>query len=148
MSLFKSFFYPVYDVTTTPERVPEFSVIAALPAHRGKNLAYTPLSAFRQEKVYPALEPFRSLNPRFDLFSRAVLAAKLTAGWDVTFVDASRYRIEAVVAKPPFYDADVVIEVREETNGSSLHMRSLSRHGRRDYGANFRRIQDFRAMLK
>lgn len=139
MSFFKGFLYPIHDVTTSPTL--EFSAIASL--HPGKSLTYTETSAYRQAKVHPDLEPLHSAHPPHELFSQAVLAAKLVSQWDLVFINASCFQLEAVVGKRPFFQADIVLEVRKSGAGSCLHMRSRSRHGLRDLGANAKRIRDF-----
>jgi len=131
------------DITTTPEAAPQFSRIANRPA-------YNPQLATRQKMLYPVLQPLHSPLAPHDLFAKAVDAAKRQSQWEIIFLDATHYRIEATAATPllKFRD-DVVIEVRAEgAGGSSLHMRSRSRLGRNDFSANYKRIQGFLDLLK
>lgn len=138
------------DFTTTPSDPPRFEAIAALPENAGRDLDY-PYS--RNET--PALGPLAVPGPEPD--ARAVLArvrqaAQSMAGWRIVAVDPERLRIEAVATTPLLrFKDDIVIEIRATAAASEpaavaplqVHMRSKSRLGRSDFGANRKRVALF-----
>jgi uncharacterized protein (DUF1499 family) len=70
-------------------------------------------------------------------------------GWVVTGVDRGRLRLEAVVTTRVFrFQDQVAIEVRAAEGGSQVHMRSRSRVGKSDLGANASRIRRFMERLE
>ncbi len=78
---------------------------------------------------------------------RALVAAR---GWRVAAEDAAARRVQAVaVTRRLRFRDDVVIEVRPRPGGGSVvAMRSKSRVGKGDLGANARRIRAFLADLR
>lgn len=139
---------PINDISTTPDDPPRFQAVRDLPAHKGRELSYPRGNADKQRKLYPDLQPLKSSLSAAELFSRAVSAAKMQEGWETIFMSASQYRLEAVATtKMLRFRDDLVIEVRPEMQGSSLHMRSRSRLGRNDFGANAKRIRAFLSSL-
>lgn len=136
--------YPINDITTTPERPPAFIEIAKLEENKGRDYTYTSDLPAKQKKLYPDLAPVVSAQSPSRWFARVVETAKKQPGWKIVNVDEASFRLElvAVTSLLKFAD-DVVVEVRPEKNGSSLHMRSKSRLGKSDLGANFKRISEF-----
>lgn len=124
--------YPINDITTTPAAPPRLGW--PYPEEKFAALQY---------RLYPSLVPWKSsLSPK-DLFARAEELARAQAGWQV--VEAEGLYLHAVVTTPLLrFKDDVAIDVRAESPaGSSLHMRSRSRLGRSDFGANYKRIRAF-----
>lgn len=77
-------------------------------------------------------------------FMRALAIAKKQGDWEITRVDEKAMRIEGVATSRLFrFKDDFTIRVRPHGNGSVLDMRSRSRKGKSDYGANGRRIRRF-----
>jgi uncharacterized protein (DUF1499 family) len=65
---------------------------------------------------------------------------------DVDFTDG---RLEAISVSRVFrFIDDVVVRVRPEGSGSRIDMRSKSRVGKGDLGANAARIEDFMLALR
>jgi len=65
-------------------------------------------------------------------------------GWEIVASDASAGRIEATATTAWFgFKDDVVVRVRPEAAGSRIDVRSVSRVGRSDVGANAARIRAF-----
>jgi uncharacterized protein (DUF1499 family) len=81
-------------------------------------------------------------------FARAKAVAERTPGWNVTNADSESGRIEATATSKLFHFVDdVVIRVRPDGAGSRVDLRSRSRVGQSDLGANAARIRAFEAEL-
>ena len=81
----------------------------------------------------------------FDLADRA--ARKM--GWDIVALVPEQGRIEATASTLLFgFKDDVVIRITPEAGGSRVDMRSVSRVGGSDIGANARRIRAFMKELQ
>ena len=80
----------------------------------------------------------------------AALAETRARGWQIVQQDSESWRIEAVAATPVWgFRDDVVIMLRAPGGGpTELHLRSSSRTGRGDLGANTRRIIDLRRAIE
>ena len=137
--------YPVInDVTTTPEDPPRFRKIAALPAHKGRDLSYPAHFSDPQRAAYPDLAPSGLQEPPEKAFPKVEAAARSMAGWEIVSADPSSGVLEAVaLTRLLRFRDDVVIELRASGAGSAVHMRSRSRLGRSDFGANAARIRAF-----
>ena len=135
---------PINDVTTTPDNPPKFFVPgrsragdqlgrAARAAHSGfyAHLRTLPLSA----------------EPATVLAAAESLAREL---WHEVVIDHTGMRLQAVaITRLLRFRDDVVLELRATRAGScEVHMRSKSRLGRGDLGANARRIEDFLDRLR
>lgn len=123
----------INDVTTDTEKPPQFSQAKAYESH----------FAELQRIGYPELRPLELAVPPDQAFARARSAAQ-SLGWEIVAADPDAGRLEAVATTRWFgFKDDVVVRVTGVSNGSRVDMRSKSRVGRSDLGANARRIQDF-----
>jgi hypothetical protein len=133
MSL-KGLFHPINDVTTSFDPVPELKSGTAYPLR------------FRavQNDLYPDLKAFTSRLEPEALYVVALETARAQSNWEITDSDSAKRRIHAVARTPLMRFADdVTIEVRDGDGGATLHMRSRSRLGRNDFGANANRIRAY-----
>lgn len=137
---------PIHDITTDTERPPEFVAILPLRAAAPNPATYGgPAVAAQQRSAYPDIEPLRLGLPPGDGFARALAAAR-ESGWEIVAADSAAGRIEATATTGWFgFKDDVVIRVTPEGGGSRVDVRSVSRVGMSDVGANAKRI---RAYLK
>ena len=130
--------YPnINDVTTTPDDAPVF-----------KKLARKDPDVFKQ-RVKPlfgdALEPQTFEEDPDELFLRVEKAAQ-DLDWRLERVDRESRTLEAVDITPKLrFRDDVIVVVTEE---SVVHVRSRSRLGRKDFGANETRIRKFQKRLE
>ena len=86
-------------------------------------------------------------TPPAETLQRAIDAAR-SLGWEVTASDAPSGRIEAIATTSWWgFKDDVVIRVRPEGTGSRVDVRSVSRVGVSDLGANAKRVREFLAKL-
>jgi uncharacterized protein (DUF1499 family) len=96
---------------------------------------------------YPDLKPQRFEQSAERVFAAALATAK-DMGFEVTAQAPERGEIGAVATTPVFrFKDDVTIRVVREGNASVVTVRSHSRIGKGDLGANARRIRDFQAAL-
>ena len=138
--LILSLLSPINDITTSFNPVVQFV----------KPLTYQESFKEVQLKLYPDLKPLEVNVPAALVFETAVSLAKQEPQWEVTIVDPQKLHLEAVAttALLKFKD-DLVIEVKSLSDGKSqIQMRSRSRVGRSDLGANAKRIQSFFDKIK
>lgn len=123
----------INDISTDTQRPPQFLPPHEYPAH----------FAELQQIGYPGLRPLEMALPPRQAFALAAEKVK-GHGWQITALDESAGRIEAIVTTRWFgFKDDVAIRIAASGSGSRLDMRSRSRVGRSDAGANAHRIQDF-----
>ncbi len=135
---------PIHDITTDTVTPPPFVDIAPLRADAPNPVDYEgEVIAEQQRDAYPDLQTIAlSLSPA-DAFERASAAAH-AQGWDIVAEAPSDGRIEASDTTFWFgFIDDVVIRIAPSNGGSKLDIRSKSRVGRSDVGANAARIRAF-----
>jgi hypothetical protein len=129
---------PINDVTTTPDAPPRFR------ADPPGDVAYPEQFEPLQRRAYPDLAPSALPDSGSAAFARALGAARDMPRWRVVFENDSLGVLQAEARTPFFgFQDDVVVEVRREKDGSSIHVRSRSRVGRSDLGMNARRIRAY-----
>lgn len=101
----------------------------------------------RRNHRFPELElPCYTLPPA-PLFSR-VERAVMILGWEVMEVDTKHYRLHAVAVTPLLkFKDDIEIQLLSAPCGTELHIRSTSRVGQGDLGANTRHILNLMDVL-
>ena len=142
--------YPaINDITTDTNNPPEFVAAALIPANRGRDLSYNKAIAERQHSSYATLEPLRIPMDTGRAFKQVADVAASMPGWEVTSVRPETHTLEGVATTKLFhFHDDFIIQVRPNTPAASLvEMRSKSRDGQGDVGANYKRIQAFFAQL-
>jgi len=86
--------------------------------------------------------------PQHQAFAKAQEAAQ-AMGWEIVKSDAKSGRIDAVATTFWFgFKDDVVVQVAAEGQGSRIEVRSKSRVGKGDSGANAKRIGAYFERLK
>lgn len=135
---------PIHDVSTDTQDPPRFEVILKLRADAPNPAEYGgPLVARQQAEAYPDLKPLTLPLPKEQAFAQALGAAG-ELGWQIESADRDAGRLEATATTRWFgFKDDVVVRVREEGTGSRVDVRSVSRVGKGDAGANARRIRRF-----
>ena len=135
---------PIHDITTDTERPPQFVAILPLRAAAPNPAAYGGADVARaQIGAYPDLRTRRMGAAPADAFERAQQAAR-DMGWEVVAADAAAGRLEATDTTFWFgFKDDVVIRVEADGAGSRVDVRSVSRVGVGDVGANARRIRAY-----
>ena len=139
---------PIHDISTDVFDVPAFVALAAERARSANGAAYGgPQVAAQQQKAYPDIKSLILKAPPATVVQRAIDAAR-ASGWEIVASDAPTGRIEATDTTRWFgFKDDIVVRVRPEGAGSRVDVRSVSRVGQSDIGANAKRIREFLARL-
>jgi uncharacterized protein (DUF1499 family) len=140
----------INDITTDREKPPEFVRAPSLPGNEGRDMRY-PGESFASQQMagYPDLKPLQLKDAPAAAFERVERTAREIPHWEVTRSDPSALALEGVATSQLFrFKDDFVIEVRAVDGGSVVQMRSKSRDGRGDVGANAARIEMFFAKLR
>jgi len=139
---------PIHDITTDTANPPAFVALAPMRKAAPNGLDYEGAKVAEQQKqAYPDVTTMHSALPPAELFARA---AKIAAdsGWQVVDSMPQEGRLEATATTRMFgFKDDIVVRVRASQNGSDLDIRSMSRIGRSDVGANAARIRGFMEKL-
>lgn len=139
----------IHNITTDLQDPPVFVDSYALRTDKHNSLD-VPSSDVReqQQAYYSELAPLVLDLPVDQVYARAIAQCE-QFGWSVTAADAAQGRIEAVEQTLVFgFKDDVVIRITAQGQGSRVDMRSVSRIGRSDLGANAKRIKRFLTALK
>lgn len=140
----------INDITTDTTNPPQFVAAGSIAANQGRDMKYPgPSFAEQQRAGYPDLAPLQLAVSPDDGFKRVEAAAKQMPTWTITRTDAATHALEGVDTTRLFqFQDDFVIEVRPQDSGSLVQMRSKSRDGKGDIGANAARIKAFFEKLK
>ncbi len=135
---------PIHDISTDTKRPPEFVSILPLRANASNPAEYGGAEiAALQIGGYPDLQSHRMDAAPAQAFERAQAAAR-KLGWEIVSADPAAGRIEATDTTFWFgFKDDVVIRIEPDAAGSRVDVRSLSRVGGSDVGANAARIRAF-----
>ena len=135
---------PIHDITTDMTEPPAFVALAPVREKEPNGSRYGGDAVAAQQRAgYPDLKPLVSKSPPAEMHQRAIDAAR-SLGWDVAASEAASGRIEATDTTYWFgFKDDVVVRIRPEGGGSRIDVRSVSRVGQSDLGANAKRIRKF-----
>ncbi len=139
----------IHDITTDTANPPTFVALADARKAAPNGIEYKGLEiAGQQKQTYPNIAPFISALAPAQLFVKAESAAR-AAGWEIAAADVQAGRIEATATTLIYaFKDDIVIRIAAKDGGSQLDMRSMSRVGLSDVGANAKRIREFFVGLK
>lgn len=136
----------INDITTDAQQPPRFEKVAARRGEGANSVAYAGDSIYeKQAEAYPDIRPMvleRSSEEAFDLAREAVVRLN----WEIVDArkpeGASPGHIEAVARTLVMgYADDIVIRVAAISNEARIDVRSASRFGEHDFGANAKRIR-------
>jgi uncharacterized protein (DUF1499 family) len=139
----------IVDITTNFSDSPVFVHAPTLLPNQDRDMGYQrdklqPV----QSAYYGSIKPLHTSDPPAIAFEHVKIVASEMPGWTITYVDPRRMALEGVATSPIFhFKDDFVIEVRPAGTGSEIEMRSRSREGLGDFGANASRIRSFFAMF-
>ena len=134
----------IHDITTDTTDPPSF--VSAIPLRAAANAANPPgyggaEVAAQQQRAFPDIQPLVMTVPPQQAFDRA-LAQVRELGWEISGSAPAEGRIEAVDTTFFFgFKDDVVIRLRPTEGGTRMDVRSKSRVGVGDLGANAARIR-------
>jgi uncharacterized protein (DUF1499 family) len=143
---------PINDITTDPGDPPQFAALARDPANATTDMSY-PGEAFAnaQRAGYPDLAPIELSTSPGEAFEAARSAIE-SFGWEIAAADPASGTIEATDTSRIFrFVDDIAVRVRPQPDGARVgarvDVRSRSRVGRGDMGANAARIRRLRDAL-
>lgn len=132
------------DVSTDLEQMPKFVHAWTLPENKGADLGYP--EAFRAlvKQYYAEVAPLTTDRSTEEAFAAIQRLAKANSIWDITHIDTETLTLEGIETSPIFrWQDDFLIRVTQKEDQTRVDMRSRSRTGKSDLGANARRIQRF-----
>jgi len=142
---------PINDVATDLADPPALAHAATLPELTDRDLTFPAGNVEVVAAHYPELKPLHLKEPALQVHQRArAIAASKPFGWTIT-KEADNYGgFEAIAETRLFkWKDDVVVRIRPEGEGAcTVDVRSRSREGKGDLGANARRIRHFLEALQ
>lgn len=139
----------IHDITTDTMQPPPF--LAVLPLRAGAPNPADHAGAdviAKQRAAFPDIVPLQLNLPPDRAFDRALAAAR-AMGWELVASDPAGGRIEATDTTFWFgFKDDIVIRVLPQPAGSRVDVRSVSRAGVGDLGANAARIRGYLFVVK
>lgn len=143
---------PINDISTDLEEIPEFVHAGTLPENAGRDMTFPQkwVGIIRKAERYQDLAPAIVDRTAPAVFETALRQAQQENHWEVTYSNAETGIIEAVAVTPVLrFRDDIILRVRPEGEGRArVDMRSKSREGRSDLGANAKRIRAFLANVR
>jgi len=139
----------INDITTNPDDPPRFRAAQTDDANTGRDLSY-PGEAFAraQRSGYPDLAPIRVAGAPDEVYRRCLTVAQ-DLGWKLTVEDPATGVFEAIDVTSIFrFVDDIAVRVRAAGDGTVIDVRSKSRDGKGDLGANATRIRAFRDAIR
>ena len=136
--------YPeIHDITTDTEDPPVFDSGVYYRGDNANSIDIKPDVIEIQKASYPGISTIETKLSPGAAFQRASKVAE-SMGWEIYNSDPANGRIEASYTSFWFgFVDDIVIRVRATESGSEVDLRSVSRVGRSDLGANAARIEAF-----
>jgi uncharacterized protein (DUF1499 family) len=134
----------IHDISTDTADPPTFTVALQERGAESNTLEINQDVIRQQEEAYPDLNTLVSPLSTDEAYNRALQVAT-NLGWDIYHQDSNTGVIEAVDTTSIMrFKDDIVIRVRSSAQGTLLDLRSVSRVGEGDLGANAKRIRAFR----
>ena len=139
----------IHDITTDFVDPPAFEAILPLRADAPNPPEYEGEEIARQQReAYPDIQPLLTGTHPAITFEHALEATE-SLGWDIVAADPERGVIEATDTTFWFgFQDDVIIRILAEQDGSRVDVRSKSRVGLSDVGANAARVRRFMERLE
>jgi uncharacterized protein (DUF1499 family) len=129
----------LHDISTDLVNPPQFIAAQDLRAEHANSLEHTKDKAQAQNKLYPDIKSITNSLSQQENYRKALQAAK-HMGWYVHYLDPKLGHIEAVATTLWFgFKDDIVINAKNNL----VDLRSISRIGESDLGANANRINQF-----
>ncbi|MGB5950019.1 MAG: DUF1499 domain-containing protein [Parvibaculum sp.] len=140
----------IHDITTDLANPPQFDAVVILREDAPNSLdrSSPPDLAELQRKAYPDLETFIVREQPGKVYEAALETAK-EMGWRIDAASPEKGLIEATATTRLMgFRDDVAIRVSERDGAAAVDLRSVSRVGISDLGANAARIRAYLAALK
>ncbi|MEZ7819029.1 MAG: hypothetical protein ACI8RT_000184 [Candidatus Azotimanducaceae bacterium] len=134
----------IHNISTDTAEPPIFNKLVAIREAEDANpLAYdAAVLAEQQQAAYPEVKTLVSSQPTNVSFNQAMLVLQ-DLGLEIVNEDTAAGVIEATATTFWFgFKDDVVVRIRSTATGSIVDVRSVSRVGQSDLGANAKRIRE------
>jgi uncharacterized protein (DUF1499 family) len=133
----------INDITTDLDNPPEFTSSTVVPDYVGRNMNYPDEFKSVVRESYPDVTPLQVSSSRDETFARAIAIAE-EMGWEIVARSESRAAFDAQDVSSIFHFIDdIVVRVTATRSGARIDMRSKSRDGKSDLGANAARIHAY-----
>lgn len=138
----------IHDITTNTSEPPQFQAVLSHRSPTDNSAVYDPAIIPEQLAAYPDIKPiFAGASPA-EAFALAEKAAR-ALGWELVAVNPETGTIEATDRSLWFgLKNDIAIRVVKDGLVTRIDLRSASRVGTNDLGANANRIRRFAAVYK
>lgn len=139
----------IHDITTDTENPPVFEAVLGLRKNALNPVEYSGQdTALQQQRAYPDIVPLVVEDPPKKAYERALATAKKLC-WTIVSAEREKGIIESTDTTFWFgFKDDIVIRITPQGTGSRIDVRSLSRVGKSDVGANAKRIRTFLKRIK
>ncbi|MCW8127543.1 DUF1499 domain-containing protein [Microbulbifer halophilus] len=137
---------PISDISTDLDNPPPYRAALSLREKGDNSAEYAGEAVARQQRGTRMYNDIRPLLLAMPVERATGLAAEVARGlsWRIVALDPGAGHLEAVDRTPLLrLRDDVVVRVRSEGDGARVDVRSSSRVGRGDLGANAGRIREF-----
>ena len=140
-------FPPINDITTNLEDPPEFAPASRVPDYADFDMNYPADFIPIVREAYPELETIKVPLRAGRTYAKALETAR-NLGWEITDENRAGGSFDATDTTQIFrFVDDITVRVRGQSSGSGIDIRSRSRVGRGDLGANALRIQAYAEAL-
>ena len=133
----------INDITTNVDDPPSFASADAVPDFAELDMSYPEDFAPVVRSFYGNLQPIRLEHDAASAYEKAVATAQ-SLGWEIVNQDSAALTIDARETSLLFkFVDDIAIRVGADGEGAVIDVRSKSRVGKSDLGANAARIVEF-----
>jgi hypothetical protein len=135
--------HPINDITTDLDDPPVFAEPSEVTDFSGRDMSYPPDFVEIVRSLYADLRPVQDSRAPQDAYAHAISTAE-QLGWEIVHRDPQAGTINARETSIVFkFVDDIVVRIRPDGSGSVIDLRSKSRVGKSDLGANAERIRGF-----
>ena len=138
----------IHDISTDTANPPRFETVPTLRDPAANSLAIDAEVIALQEAAYPDLQTLYSAQSYPAVYAAAMDTAR-AMGWEIVRDDPNGGFIEAIArTRIMNFTDDIVLRIGTGAQGSRVDMRSASRVGISDLGANAKRIGSYMKRLR
>lgn len=140
----------LHDISTDLTNPPAFDAALRLRGNKSNSVTFSEKKAAVQRQLYPELKSLVLPEDMGVVFERSLTIAR-SMDWEIIASHPDLGRIEAVATSFWFrFKDDIVIRIlpSKDSGGSVVDLRSTSRIGISDLGANAKRVKQFMAELE
>lgn len=134
---------PINDITTDVANPPQFAAASVVPDFEARDMSFPVDFVAVVEEHYGFLESLHVTQDPTGAYDKAIATAQ-SLGWEIVHQDPEQLTINARDTSFLFkFIDDIVIRVQPDGSGAVVDLRSKSRDGQGDLGANAARIVAF-----